>query len=119
MPPLSLAIGWSPPSRSMIASRRAASPASPATASPPLSGPRCTSVALIAARASRSAARPSVRTMPQMPHTSVLRGLEGPREHEPGRLGDDLEVEPQRAVGDVLEVVGELLGPRHLAGQAQ
>ena len=44
---------------------------------------------------------------------------ERPRQHEPRRLGDDLEVEPQRAVGDVLEVVRELLGPRHLARQAQ
>src|SRR3954447_10040092 len=103
-------MGWSPPSRSMIARRRAASPPAPISASPPLSGPRWRSVALIAASVSRSATRPSVRTMPEMPHISVLRRrLERPREHEPDGLGHHLEVQPHGAVGDVLEVVGELL----------
>src|SRR5215213_10785449 len=115
-------MGWSPPSRSMIASRRAASPASPTTASPPLSGPRWRSVALMAANTSRSGARASVRTMPQMPHMSVghlvLWAPRG-RDDDQQRLRDDLEVQPQRAVGDVLEVVRELLRPRHLTGQAQ
>src|SRR4051795_9601636 len=112
-------LSGSPPSRALIAGRRAASPAAPISASPPLSGPRWRSVALIAASASRSATRPSVRTMPEMPHISVLRGLERPRQHEPDGLGHHLEVQPHGAVGDVLEVVGELLRPRDLAGQAQ
>src|SRR3954452_10393366 len=111
-------MGWLPPSRSMIASRRAASPASPMTASPPLSGPRWRSVAFMAASASRSTAPPSLRTMPQMPHTSVLRAPRG-RDDDQQRLDDDLEVQPQRAVGDVLEVVRELLGTGHLARHAQ
>src|SRR3954451_9942607 len=99
----------------MSASRRAASAASPMTASPPLSGPRWRSVALMAASTSRSAARPSVRTMPQIPHIALaLRAPRG-RDDDQQRLEHDLEVQAQGAVGDVLEVMGELLGPRHLA----
>ncbi len=63
----SLVIGWSPPARSMIESRRAASATGPSTYSPPLSGPRWTSVALIAASRSASAA-PYRDAIPQIPH---------------------------------------------------
>src|SRR6266516_3445576 len=66
--PSSLAIGWSPVSRSMIASRRAARAAGPSMKKPSLSGPRWTSVALM--RASRSgSAGPFAQTIPQIPHT--------------------------------------------------
>src|SRR3954468_6536263 len=51
----------------MIESRRAASPIGPSTCMPSESGPRCTSVALIAASRSGSIARP-VEAVPQMPH---------------------------------------------------
>src|SRR5215208_7264425 len=51
----------------MIESRRAARPIGPSTYMPSESGPRCTSVALIAASRSRSTARP-VEAVPQMPH---------------------------------------------------
>src|SRR4051794_20549705 len=51
----------------MIESRRAASPTGPSTWMPSESGPRCTSVALIAATRSGSTARP-VEAVPQMPH---------------------------------------------------
>src|SRR5215211_6832559 len=51
----------------MIESRRAARPTGPSTYMPSESGPRCTSVALIAASRSRSTARP-VEAVPQMPH---------------------------------------------------
>ena len=65
--PSSFEIGWSPPARSMIESRRAASPTGPSRCTPPLSGPRWTSVALIAASRSASAA-PSRDAIPQIPH---------------------------------------------------
>src|SRR5205814_5794862 len=52
---------------SMIESRRAARPTGPSTCIPSESGPRCTSVALIAASRSGSTARP-VEAVPQMPH---------------------------------------------------
>src|SRR3954451_11339501 len=70
-----------------------------------------------------STARPSPRTIPQIPH--IASGPSGDvagraaRDHEPGGLGDDLEVEAHAAVGDVLEVVGELLGPGHAPRQPQ
>src|SRR3954453_9849991 len=51
----------------MIESRRAARPIGPSTCIPSESGPRCTSVALIAASRSGSTARP-VEAVPQMPH---------------------------------------------------
>src|SRR3954467_8667580 len=51
----------------MIESRRAAGPIGPSTCIPWESGPRCTSVALIAASRSGSIARP-VEAVPQMPH---------------------------------------------------
>jgi len=51
----------------MIESRRAASAMSPSLNSPKLSGPRCTSVALIVATRSVTA-EPFVEAIPQMPH---------------------------------------------------
>src|SRR5207248_4327619 len=60
-------VGWSPVSRSMIESRRAAIATGPSTYSPKLSGPRWTSVALIAAMRSRSAG-PWEEAIPQIPH---------------------------------------------------
>src|SRR5436190_2589451 len=51
----------------MIERRRAARPTGPSTYMPSESGPRCTSVALIAASRSGSTARP-VEAVPQMPH---------------------------------------------------
>src|SRR6266511_4483650 len=65
--PSSFAIGWSPVSRSMIDSLRAARRAGPCMTSPDESGPRCTSVALIASSRSRSGALRSA-TIPQIPH---------------------------------------------------
>ena len=43
----------------------------------------------------------------------------GLREDPPGGRGADAQVQVHRAVGDVLEVVRELLGPRGLARHAQ
>src|SRR5690242_19182363 len=51
----------------MIDSLRAASPTGPSTCSPPLSGPRWTSAALIAASRPGSAA-PARDAIPQIPH---------------------------------------------------
>src|SRR5437870_12171705 len=67
MRPSALAIGWSPVARSMIASRRAARPMPSAKCEPSLSGPRCTSVALIWASRPGSTA-PRVVAIPQIPH---------------------------------------------------
>src|SRR5262249_50514203 len=86
----SLAIGWSPLSRSMIESRRAASATVPSANSPALSGPRWTSVALI--RATRSGStEPFADTTPQIPHIAQesrrdggsTRALHGPRPADP------------------------------------
>ncbi len=65
--PSSFAIGWSPVSRSMMESRLAASPTEPFVYSPALSGPRCTSVRLIAAMRSGSTS-PLADAIPQIPH---------------------------------------------------
>src|SRR5436190_8780609 len=54
----------------MIERRRAARPTGPSTYMPSESGPRCTSVALIAASRSGSTARP-VEAVPQMPHMRI------------------------------------------------
>src|SRR5919197_259627 len=66
--PSSFAIGWSPCSRSMIESRRAARPTPPSRNTPSESGPRCTSVALISASRPGSTGAP-VDAIPQIPHT--------------------------------------------------
>src|SRR3954454_15048374 len=101
----------------MIASRRAASATGPSTACPAESGPRWRSAALIAARPS-GAARPA---MPQIPHMTTEGPLDAPLAggHEHERLREDREVQADPAVGDVLEVVHELLGPCHLAREPQ
>src|SRR5919197_1688914 len=115
----SFAIGWSPVCRSMIARRRAASATGPSTKVPSLSGPRCTSFALMRASTLESAG-PLAETIPQIPHTPV--SLVVALEDAPQRLHQDPErgrderpqVERHRAVGDPLEVVRELLGHRGL-----
>src|SRR3954466_9142263 len=114
----------------MIASRRAAGPPPPgsappalSSASPALSGPRWRSVSLIAPSTAGSTARPSPRTIPQIPH--IASGPSGDvagraaRDHDAGGLGAGLEVRGRAAVGDVLEVVGELLGPGHAPRQPE
>src|SRR4051794_29621595 len=114
-------MGWWPPARSMMLRRRAASAQPSITAVPSSSGPRWTSARLIAWSAARSSAPRSCDAMPAMPHTSDLPDGTARRtggEH-PRRLGEDRDVQPDGPVGDVLEVVRELLGPRHLAREAQ
>src|SRR3954452_19192097 len=104
----------------MIDRRRIPSPAGPSTTARWSSGPRCTSVAFIRSSASRSGLdAPSSSTMPQMPHTSGG-GLRRERvaHRSPDRLDQHAEVQVYRAVGDELEVVRELLGPRVLAREA-
>src|SRR6266487_2730687 len=103
----------------MIASRRAATATGPSANEPSLSGPRWTSVALM--RASRSgSAGPFREAIPQIPHTRVSLVAvpeEAPYglEHDADRGGEErAEVERYRAVGDPLEVVGELLRHRRL-----
>ena len=134
MRPSSFPTGWSPPARSMIDRRRAASPTLPSTNAPELSGPRWMSVSFIAARTSGSTAAPSSDTRPQMPHMALSVGR-GPgyaararsrpsAAHRAGQdaprgRGADAQVEVDRAVRDVLEVVGELLRPGGLAGHPQ
>src|SRR4051812_49445201 len=101
---------------SMIARRRAANATGPSTQRPALSGPRCVSAALIASRAARSA--PSRAAIPQMPHISDLAAHYAPHDHRE-RLDQDGGVQPGRAVGDVLEVVRQLLLPGHLGREPQ
>src|SRR3954452_23207594 len=97
----------------MIDRRRIPSPAGPSTTARWSSGPRCTSVAFIRSSAARSGLdAPSSSTMPQMPHTSG--GARVP-DGAPDRLDEHAEVEVHGAVGDELEVVGQLLGPRVVA----
>src|SRR5688500_10199014 len=105
----------------MMLSRRAASAQSSITASPSSSGPRCASAALIARSVWTSTPPRSCDAMPAMPHISDLpdRAARRARHEHPGRLGEDREIQPEGAVGDVLEVVRELLRPRHLAREAQ
>ena len=97
--PSSFAIGWSPVSRSMIESRRAARPTGPSTWRPLESGPRWTSVALIASSRRGSTPLRATRS-PQIPHMrreSRCRRPASPRDrlaHDaPGGRGDDAEVE--------------------------
>src|SRR4051812_1853453 len=99
----------------MIASRRAVRPTGPSKAEPVASGPRWTSSAPIASSAAGSA--PPRSAIPAMPHTSAASCPLAP--DEPGSLEQHGHVEAGRAVGDVLQVVGELLVPGHLAGEAQ
>src|ERR671934_318095 len=83
----SLATGWSPVSRSMIESRRAARPTRSSRNTPSLSGPRWTSVALI--RSSRSRSILSREAIPQIPHTepvSLLRAPTGSATGDAGRI---------------------------------
>src|SRR5436189_2362213 len=123
--PSSLDSAWPPCSRSMIARRRAASPIGPSTNAPAESGPRCTIVAFIASNAPASTGpAPSSASRPEIPHTSVARQGARHRTQGVGRDLDDggedrAQVQADRAVGDVLHVVGELLGPGHLAGEPE
>src|SRR5919197_4715635 len=61
--------------------------------------------------------------MPHMPSEGPLDASDRParrtRQQSPRGLYQDAEVEAERAVGDPLEVVRELLGPAHLARKAQ
>src|SRR3954467_7619350 len=123
--PSALRSGWSPRARSMLASRRAASATGPSAKTPSLSGPRCTIASAIARTARSSTAPPSRATMPQMPHTASSspphrRHVAGPAlQHAVGRRDDQAEVEADRAVGQPLEVVGQLLRPAHVARHPQ
>src|SRR5689334_10751384 len=96
----------------MIARRRAANSTGSPSHSPAESGPRCSSAALIA----RSAPT-SPDAIPQMPHTSLAAQQPAGDEHQ--RLREDRQVEADRAVGDVLEIVDELLRPGHLPREPQ
>src|SRR5438067_13803593 len=109
----------------MIESRRAASATGPSTYSPPLSGPRCASAALIAARRSRSG-EPARDAIPQIPHmgrnstdASVLvaarcEAAQRLLEHAPAGCDDRAQVQADGAVGNPLEIVRELLRHRRL-----
>src|SRR5512133_721949 len=107
----------------MIASRRAARAAWPSAKTPSLSGPRWTSFALIAASRSGSAG-PFEETIPQIPHMRVSlvvasdQAPEGLARDSDRRRGERAQVEGDRAVGDPLEVVSELLGHRGLVPAA-
>src|SRR4051794_23263421 len=129
MRPSSLPIGWLPPARSMIERRRMASPHGPSIIEPSESGPRWTSVSFIAASAAGSGAvAPSRLTRPHIPHmrASLESGQDqaglaisaAQREaHDPDhRRAEHPQVEPDGAVGDVLEVVDQLVLPGVLAG---
>ena len=122
------AIGWSPRSRSMIDSRRAASPTGAvARPSPAPSGPRWASASLIALE--RVAVGGARRQRARCRRCRTSSGLRRPRgDARPRRTRDQRahvvatsmrRYRPHRAVGDVLEVVGELLGPRHVARMPQ
>src|SRR4051812_1140500 len=108
-------MGCSPCSRSMMARRLASSATGPSCARPWPSGPRWTRAALIASSAARSG--PAASAMPAIPHTSA--GAERPAADEQRRLQEHLEVQGGGPVGDVLEVVGELLVPGHLPREPQ
>src|SRR5665811_441710 len=123
----------------MIESRRIARATPPSWKAPSLSGPRWVSRAFIRCTASRSAAAPRPATaIPQIPHMAAVSqpgtwSRFGPHsgsnlDHVSARRGgaaaedlehggeEDADVERGRAVGDVLHVVGELVGPGLLAG---
>src|SRR6266545_3608438 len=89
--PSSFAIGWSPVSRSMIASLRAASPIPESTKMPAESGPRWTSDALIAASASRSTG-PRDDAIPQIPHTGAYSRDTSPRDSPLSGIAPDARV---------------------------
>src|SRR3712207_4371884 len=65
-------MGWSPPTRSMIARRREPSPTGPATCAPVASGPRWTSVASIAETVAAPSASSALGSQtPAIPHTGA------------------------------------------------
>src|SRR3954447_16576863 len=102
----------------MIARRRAAIPTGPSRCAPSESGPRWYSVVDIRRSRSGSTA-PRVDAIPQIPHIAgQSRGLRvaGERLAQHAEAGDHErpEIEPHGAVGDPLEIVGELLGHRRL-----
>src|SRR3954466_5357111 len=66
--PLSLATGWAPVVRSMIASRRTPSAHGPKASTDPESGPRCTIAAFIRSTSPRSGAVRGRARSPQIPH---------------------------------------------------
>src|SRR5919201_4544588 len=66
-------MGWSPDSRSRMASRRWPSPAGPSKKNPSASRPRC-AMARAARRTPSASGAPARSTSPQMPHTSVPHG---------------------------------------------
>src|ERR1700742_3080333 len=69
MRPSSFPIGWSPPARAVIESRRIARPQGPSITLPSESGPRWRRVSFIAASAAGSGAvAPSRLTRPHIPH---------------------------------------------------
>src|SRR3954451_12793534 len=107
----------------MIERRRMASPHGPSITEPSESGPRWTSVSFIAASAAGSGAvAPSRLTRPHIPHMRAsLKGLAVPSAQgepdDPGHRGpEDAQIEADRAVRDVLEVVDQLVLPGVLAG---
>src|SRR3954463_14515915 len=119
----------------MIEKRRTARPPGPPITEPSESGPRWTSVSFIAARAAGSGAEaPSRLTRPHIPHMRAslesaqdqARGLPvrplaiAPAQrqaHDPHhRRPQNPQVEPDRAVRDVFEVVDQLVLPGVLAG---
>src|SRR5579872_2580350 len=110
----------------MIASRRAASETPPSTKLPSESGPRWRRAADIDASRPGSAARREL-AIPQIPHTrpSLRRGprpadlaVQRLQEDAPAGGGQGSQVERDGAVGDPLQVVGELLGHRGFVAAA-
>src|SRR6476659_11274754 len=118
----------------MIESRRIASATPPSSKTPSLSGPRCTRREFIRLTASTSGA-PSLAAMPQIPHMAAQSRRTNraqthrhvPVDCSAGGGGasacdldhggqEDADVERDGAVGYVLHVVGELVGPGLLAG---
>src|SRR6266480_2848412 len=118
----------------MIESLRIASPAGPSITLPSESGPRWTSVSFIAASAAGSGPEtPSRETRPHIPHMGA--SLESAQDRaedvqitplpipttegqadDPGHgRAEHTQVEPNRAVRDVLEVVDQLVLPGVLA----
>src|SRR3954452_2741977 len=112
----------------MIERRRMARPHGPSITLPSESGPRWTSVSFIAASAAGSGAvAPSRLTRPHIPHmrASLERGSVLPlavpaaqgQPDDPGhRRPEHAQIEADRAVGDVLEVMDQLVLPGVLAG---
>ena len=119
--PSSFVSGWSP--RLEVDDREAprarARPARRRRA-PCESGPRWRSVSRIAS-SRRGSTSPCGSAIPQIPHTRVSLCAASGQTSRPTvaaratRRGHDPQVQPDRAVGDPLEVVRELLGPGLLA----